>query len=224
MTDQQQQAEIKLICFDLGGVLVQIIHDWAEAYRAGGWPVPEETDDTNWPHRDPRFHQLIDDYESGNIDCDSFFRAVVQQFQLESTEQAEAAIDAVLIGAYPGIADLLEVIHESGLATACLSNTCARHWEVMLNHDDYAALQQLQHHLASHLIGARKPTPGVYKHVESRTSFRPNEILFFDDKAENIEAARARGWHAHRIDPHANPVGQMRDYLNKLGLLVHREV
>lgn len=218
---QANESDIKLICFDLGGVLVQIIHDWADAYRAGGWPLPEDANDANWPHRDPRFHQLVDDYESGNIDCDSFFEQVAQQFQLESTEQAEAAIDAVLRGAYPGIPELLEVIHNSGLATACLSNTCARHWQVMLNHDDYAALQGLQHHFASHLIGARKPTQSVYKHVEMNTSFRPSQILFFDDKPENIEAARNRGWHAHRIDPHADPVSQMRDYLSSLGLLKH---
>ena len=43
--------------------------------------------------------------------------------------------------------------------------------------------------------------------------FHGTQILFFDDKPENVEAARAAGWRAERVDQVDEPVGQMRDFL-----------
>lgn len=50
------------------------------------------------------------------------------------------------------------------------------------------------HYAAS--LGCSKPEPAFYAAVEARSGFRPDEILFIDDKAENVEAAQERGWKA----------------------------
>lgn len=42
-----------------------------------------------------------------------------------------------------------------------------------------------------------KPVPRIYEIAEQRYAHAPGELYFIDDKAENIEAATARGWHGH---------------------------
>lgn len=45
-------------------------------------------------------------------------------------------------------------------------------------------------------LGWAKPEAQFFRAVEARTSFSPGEIFFIDDKAANVEAARAAGWSA----------------------------
>jgi putative hydrolase of the HAD superfamily len=45
-------------------------------------------------------------------------------------------------------------------------------------------------------IGAQKPQPAYYQHIESTLGLKKEEILFFDDGLENVKAAYERGWHA----------------------------
>ncbi len=59
----------------------------------------------------------------------------------------------------------------------------------------------------------RKPDARIYEHVERVSGLAPGRIVFFDDLAENIAAARARGWNAHQIAIGPDPIFQVRDYL-----------
>jgi len=49
--------------------------------------------------------------------------------------------------------------------------------------------------LPSYLAGVMKPHAQIYSEAERRFSLTPAQTVFIDDRAENIEAARARGWH-----------------------------
>jgi len=57
--------------------------------------------------------------------------------------------------------------------------------------------------LRSDLAGVMKPDPRIYVEAERRFGLSPDTTVFIDDRAENIEAARARGWRAF---VHHNPV------------------
>ena len=50
--------------------------------------------------------------------------------------------------------------------------------------------------LRSDLAGVMKPDPRIYVEAERRFSLSPDTTVFIDDRAENIEAARTRGWRA----------------------------
>lgn len=45
-------------------------------------------------------------------------------------------------------------------------------------------------------LGCSKPAPAFYRAVEQQTALAPDAIFFIDDKAANVEAARACGWTA----------------------------
>jgi len=45
-------------------------------------------------------------------------------------------------------------------------------------------------------LGWAKPAAEFFREVEARTGFAPGEVFFIDDKAANVDAAKALGWHA----------------------------
>ena len=50
--------------------------------------------------------------------------------------------------------------------------------------------------LCSGDLNVAKPEPGFYSRVAAELGVSPESILFFDDSARNVEAARACGWQA----------------------------
>jgi len=49
--------------------------------------------------------------------------------------------------------------------------------------------------LPSYLAGVMKPHQGIYAEAERRFGIEPAATVFIDDRADNIAAARRRGWH-----------------------------
>ena len=65
----------------------------------------------------------------------------------------------------------------------------------------------------------RKPDPAIYEAVEKDCCLAPHSLLFADDRDENIEAARARGWQTHLFE---TPAG-WAECLVSAGLLTREE-
>ena len=59
----------------------------------------------------------------------------------------------------------------------------------------------------------------MFEAFERKSGFSGSEIVYFDDTMKNVEAARARGWQAHYVDPSDGPSSQVR---RTLGLAMHR--
>jgi HAD superfamily hydrolase (TIGR01509 family) len=60
-----------------------------------------------------------------------------------------------------------------------------------------------------------KPEPAIYEQVEKATGKRGAAILYIDDRPENIETGRARGW---QVIPHETPEKTV-DAVKRLKLL-----
>ncbi|MCI0676861.1 MAG: HAD-IA family hydrolase [Phycisphaerales bacterium] len=208
---------IRLVCFDLGGVLVRICRSWSEACRAAGFELRGQ-----WLNGDPPFNgwrALGIQLGSGAIDCRNWARQIsVASDGLYSVEEILAIHDAFLIEEYEGVGAVIDRIHQSGIQTAALSNTNADHWARM---DEFPAVMRLQHRLASHELRLHKPDPAIYREAQKRLRRRGDEILFFDDMPENVQAAREVGWNALVIDPHTRTDLQIEAGLVQHGL--HRQ-
>jgi len=63
-------------------------------------------------------------------------------------------------------------------------------WRVLQLNNRFDAI----HYAAD--IGWAKPAQEFFAEVERRTGFEPSEMFFIDDKLDNVQAARARGWNA----------------------------
>src|SRR5258705_3546956 len=63
--------------------------------------------------------------------------------------------------------------------------------------------------------GAMKPDAKLYEVVERFAGRRGGQILYLDDRIENVEAGRARGW---QVIHHRQPVESIT-VIEKLGLI-----
>lgn len=64
----------------------------------------------------------------------------------------------------------------------------------------YPFLTEFDRLFVSGHLGVMKPEPAIYEALERGTGLAPQAILFTDDRAENVEAAAARGWGVHLFE------------------------
>jgi putative hydrolase of the HAD superfamily len=209
---------IKLVVFDLGRVLIRICNDWSEACNRAGvtWAAEMQARMAM-----PVMVELAHLHDTGALDTRRFADAA-SPIVLMPAEDIIAAWKRYLHTAYPGVGELIDELNSRGVATACLSNTNESHWRIMSNpaETSHVPLHRLTHRFASHLAGLRKPDPAIYAYIERETKIAPASILFFDDVAENIEAAQKRGWHGWRVDPtFDNPIPHIRKELARYHLV-----
>jgi FMN phosphatase YigB (HAD superfamily) len=196
-----------MVVFDIGGVLVRITHDWADAAGVAGVS-------TDWHPDNPRpinGFPALEAYQSGEIE----FEAYIQELAAWSgcdVEGADRIHRSILIGEYPGVRELAQDLRSRGILTGCLSNTNAAHWEELTG-DRFPVITSLERKMASHLVGMAKPDPRIYRLFAETNGVAPEKIVFFDDNLPNVEAAREAGFRAHRIDPAGDTAAQMREFL-----------
>ena len=202
-----------LAVFDLGGVVVRICRTWPEACNAAGIthiPQAEARLDS------PRKVELLRAHQCGEVESEDYFAGLAQLLADHSADEVRAVHTAWILGDYPGMTSVIDRIHHAGMRTACLSNTNAHHWEQL---DSSEAFRRIQVRHASHVMGLVKPDQRIYRAVEAATGVAPQEIVFFDDLAENISAARACGWNAVHIDHTGDTAAQVLAGLRAHGAL-----
>jgi putative hydrolase of the HAD superfamily len=100
----------------------------------------------------------------------------------------------------PAMIDWAQRLQQSGIRIGILSNMPdameaglrARHrW-----------IEAFDHHTWSHSLNLAKPEPAIYFHAAQGLHTPPENILFIDDKSENIEAALAVGMQAIQYTTH----------------------
>jgi putative hydrolase of the HAD superfamily len=55
----------------------------------------------------------------------------------------------------------------------------------------------IAHLVFSAEVALVKPDPQIYARADAVYGTEPGDVVFFDDRLENVEAARAHGWDAH---------------------------
>jgi len=78
----------------------------------------------------------------------------------------------------------------------CLSNTNSIHWDKLLQ--SYPFMRTFDRRFASQILGCAKPDAEIYNKVSTHLGAQPRQLLFIDDKLENVESARRLGWHARQ--------------------------
>ena len=97
--------------------------------------------------------------------------------------------------AIDGTVQILKALDSRGIQLITLTNFGSDFFK--LSHEHHTFLQLFHTHYVSGDLGLIKPDPAIYKVVEDQTGFKPAHLLFTDDREENIDAARLRGWQTH---------------------------
>lgn len=139
---------------------------------------------------------VVDDsyrhHETGAIDDAAFFDNLRSSLGIAiSDDQFLEGWNAIFAGEMPGIAPLLARA-AARMPLYAFSNTNPPH--VAHFSQTYAdVLGHFREIFLSSTIGLRKPDAAAYDHVVKAIGVPAPRIVFFDDSADNIAGARARG-------------------------------
>lgn len=97
----------------------------------------------------------------------------------------------------PSVA-LLRALRAEGVPVFALSNFGDETFGMAQGH--YPFLAEFDRFYISGRMGCIKPDPEIYERAEADCGLPPERLLFVDDRPENIDAARARGWQGHLFD------------------------
>jgi len=90
---------------------------------------------------------------------------------------------------------LLRALRAKGVPVWALTNFGIDTFAHALTQYDF--LGEFDRAFVSGHMGVIKPDAEIYRQLEEETGIAPDRLLFTDDRAENIEAAAARGWRVH---------------------------
>jgi putative hydrolase of the HAD superfamily len=77
---------------------------------------------------------------------------------------------------------------------------------------DWDWLAGISHRVFSGDIQLVKPEPGIYRWLEAKTGWRGADMLFVDDRLENIETARSLGWKTHHFQDESAAIKAVADW------------
>ena len=192
----------KNLIFDLGGVLLDIFPPaTAEALAALGVRKEHITDGLTLEN--PLLHSI----ECGNSTPRELYAAIAESMGKELTPQITEEIRAAwcaLLGTAPAkkFARLRE-LREQGHRIYLLSNTNAIHWEVIEERvaatEGIALKEYFDGVYLSFEMHCRKPSTEIFEQVLKSAGIEAAETAFFDDSAENCQAAASVGIESHLI-------------------------
>ena len=93
---------------------------------------------------------------------------------------------------------LMAALQAQGVPVFSLTNFGIQSYDLAAGH--YPFLRQFDRDFISGHMGVIKPDPNIYRMVEERSGLMGPELLFTDDRSDNIAGAQARGWQTHLFD------------------------
>ena len=179
-----------VVVFDMGGVLYDFQGDRLIARssrRARRWRSEEVQ--ALWP-------QLVRGFETGVSSEADFAETVIERYAL-SLQPLEflAEFQRAAVGFYDGALSLVAELRKLHRVLS-LSNTNPAQWPKVLA--DLGPEDPFHRHHPSHLSGFHKPDPRAFAAISAELAADAS-YYFFDDRSENVNAARKLGWRAERV-------------------------
>jgi epoxide hydrolase-like predicted phosphatase len=179
--------KIKAVVFDLGKVLVDFdygiaAHRLAQNSSATADEVRAVIDQS----------PLLFRYESAGMTTQEFFDAVRARIGFRGTFDEFAAPFGDIFTEIPEMIRLHAQIRARGIPTFILSNTN----DIAVSHirRRFPFFANFNGYVFSYEQGVLKPERKIYEIAERITQTRGAEILFLDDKPENVDGANKLGW------------------------------
>ena len=180
---------IDAVIFDIGNVLIE-------------WQPEKFYDRVIGEERRHALFAAIDLHGMNDrVDRGESFKSVIEEVADANPDWSEEVMmwhDRWIDMAAPAIDDsvtILRALRRADVPVFALSNFGIETFEIGV--ENYPFLEEFDRRYISGYMGVTKPDPAIYKMVEDDCGIAPDKLLFTDDREENIEAARVRGWQTH---------------------------
>jgi len=186
-----RQNEIRVVLFDVGGVLVElsglaVLLSWLDNR------VTAEQVRTLW-----LTSPIVRSFETGKIEPSAFAELMIAELGLQvGSDQFLTELYARSVRVLPGAVELVRRVPRA-YVRATLCNTNALQWASLMDQRDL--IGAFDHHFASHLTGKIKPDKEAFQHVLAKLGCKGPETLFLDDSQLNVAVAKRVGMTAFRV-------------------------
>ena len=208
MPDQPTPAApapaIAAVVFDVGKVLVE--WDLREIYREL-IPDPAERDWFVAHVVTPEWHfqhdagRPLDEMLPERIAAFPQHEALIRRYASHFNDS--------IPGPIPGTAELVARLDATGLPLFAITNFGAEFWPDFAPR--FPVLERFRDIVISGVEQLAKPDPAIFALAEARFGLPGAQMLFVDDNADNIAAARSCGWQAHHFHHAAGLEAELRD-------------
>ena len=106
----------------------------------------------------------------------------------------ESGFEQMLNGAIDGTPEIMDALAAAAVPQYALTNLPAE-WVEPVNRL-YPQMRHMKDVIVSAREGVIKPDPKIYAIADARLPYRPEDVVFFDDRQANVDAARAHGFDA----------------------------
>jgi 2-haloacid dehalogenase len=183
---------VKAVVFDIGNVLIE-------------WHPERYFDRTIGPAKRRALFAAVDLHAMNDrIDLGEGFRDVIYA-EAEANPEWRTEIrdwhDNWIQLATPPIAHsvrLLRALRSTGAAVFSLTNFGVESFAYAQSHYDF--LEEFDRDYVSGQMQVIKPDPKIYTMLEKDCGVAPENLLFTDDRADNIAVAANRGWQTHLFE------------------------
>ena len=185
-------TKVAAVIFDIGNVLIE-------------WQPERYYDRIIGPDRRRAFFGAFDFHGLMNkIDECAPFAPTINAAMSETPEWAQEL--AILRDNWCDLAQpeiphsvrLLTALKSNGVPVFVLSNFGAENFP--MSQEQFPFLTLFDRFYISGRMKMRKPHAEIYDAVERDCGLPPEQLLFADDRQDNIDAAHARGWQTHLFD------------------------
>ena len=184
---------VDALLFDLGGVVIDIdfgrvLARWAQ--DAGG--------ELERLRAQFSFDPPYERHERGEIDAREYFASLRSSLGIDLTDaQFVAGWNSLYVGEVPGMAALLRKLADR-VPLYAFTNSNPTH-KAVTNVLFADILRPFRRVFVSSDMGKRKPEAEAFAEIAKTIGVPLDRILFFDDSAGNVEAARAIGMPAVHV-------------------------
>jgi FMN phosphatase YigB (HAD superfamily) len=178
-----------VVIFDLGKVLVDFDYTVA-AQKIASRSARAPADLHAFLGSSP----LLVQYESGRLTRREFYSSVRDAIGFAGDLEEFGSFFADIFSEIPGMIALHAELRRRGFKTYIFSNTN----DLAIEHvrRNFPFFADFDGYIFSYEVGALKPQPEIYAAMEAMTGRHGVDLVYLDDRLENIAAGAARGWRA----------------------------
>jgi FMN phosphatase YigB (HAD superfamily) len=197
-----------VVVFDLGKVLVDFDYTIAAKKIASKGKVLAEN-----IYEFIALSPLLLKYETGLATREEFFGAVCEATGYSGDIEEFGGFFADIFTPIDPMVELHSALRKAKIPTYIFSNTN----DLAISHirKNFPFFNNFDGYILSYEVGSMKPDAKIYEALEKMAGKRGPDVLYLDDRLENISAGAARGW---QVILQETPEKSL-DAIRKLGLL-----
>ena len=176
-----------IVAFDLGKVLVDFDYHIAVSRIAARSKLPPDGIKTFLGQS----HAIID-YECGRLTREQFYEQARKATGFRGTMEEFGEFFADIFTAIPPMIEIHDGLRRRGIPTYIFSNTN----DLAVEHirQKFPFFRNFDGYIYSYEVGVMKPEAKIYEVLEKLAGRRGADVVYLDDRPENVAAGAARGW------------------------------